>query len=189
MKVLVACEFSGTVRNAFAKLGHDAWSCDLLPAEGKHIEKDCLEIINDGWDLMIAHPPCTYLSAAGLHFCKNNPKRIELREEALVFVRRLSEAPIEKIAIENPVGFLSTAWRKPDQVCYMNDFDHAEARKPTCLWLKNLPKIHATKKVDLIRSKTGKRVSEWYGRVRDPKLRSITFQGFADALADQWGNL
>ncbi len=187
MRVLIACEFSGIVREAFKARGHDAWSCDLLPTEliGQHIQDDVRNVLYEGWDLMIAHPPCTYLSAAGLHFCKNNPERIKKRKEALKFVMELMNCQIPKIAIENPVGYLSTAWQKPDQVVYMNDFGHAEARKPTCLWLRGLPKLKATKKVDLIRS-AGKRTSKWYESVRSPKLRSITFKGFAEAMADQW---
>lgn len=190
MRVLVACEFSGRVRRAFEKAGHDAWSCDLLPTTdpGKHIEGDVLDILSAGWDLMVAHPPCTYLSAAGLHFCRDNPDRLKKRDNALSFVKKLWNAPIEKIAIENPVGYLSTAWQKPSQIIYMNDFGHAEARKPTCLWLKNLPKLSATNQVPHRKSATGKRVSEWLAKTRDPKLRSITFQGVADAMADQWGS-
>lgn len=189
MRVLVACEFSGIVREAFERRGHTAWSCDLLPSEKpwRHAQGDILEFLSlSQWDLMIAHPPCTYLSAAGLHYCKNNPDRMVKRDEAFAFVKRLFEMPIEKIAIENPVGYLSTAWRKPDQVCYMNDFGHAEARKPTCLWLKGLPAIKPTNSVPHIKSANGKRTSQWYESTKCPKLRSKTFPNFAEAMAEQW---
>ena len=186
MKVLVACEFSGTVRRAFQRKGHEAWSCDLLPAEDGeefyHHEGDVFDIIHDGWDLMIAHPPCTYLSAAQMHYYKGNPKRRAERDKALEFVRQLMGAPIPRIAIENPVGYLSTAWRKPDQVVRMNWFGHADAIKPTCLWLKNLPLLKATNEVEPRRR--GKRESEWYSLNKTAKARSRTFQGLADAMAD-----
>lgn len=189
MKVLIACEFSGIVRDAFIAKGHDAWSCDLLPTErpGPHIQGDVLDILDDGWDLMIAHPPCTYLSAAGLHYCNNSQSRRHKRDCAFLFIKELWACKIPKIAIENPVGYLSSAWRKPDQVLYMNDFGHAEARKPTCLWLKNLPALRTTNSVPHKMQPGGKRVSEWYGKTRDKKLRSVTFQGIANAMADQWG--
>ncbi len=189
MRVLIACEFSGIVREAFAARGHDAWSCDLVPTErpGQHILGDVREHLYDGWDLMIAHPPCTYLSAAGLHFCKGNKERMKKRGQAAAFVMEIMAAPIERIAIENPVGYLSTALRKPDQVVYMNDFGHPEARKPTCLWLKNLPALKATKSVPHIKSKGGgRRESEWYRKTKSARLRSLTFKGFAQAMADQW---
>lgn len=189
MKVLVACEFSGIVRDAFAKRRHLAASCDFMATlrpNGWHRRGDILEVLDNGWDLMIAHPPpCTYLSAAGLHFCKGNKERQAKREQAMEFVKLLMDAPIPRIAIENPVGYLSTAWRKPDQVVYMNDFGHAEARKPTCLWLKGLPRLKATNPVQHIKSH-GKRTSQWYESTCCPIKRSITFQGFAEAMADQW---
>lgn len=189
MKILVACEFSGRVRDAFIRKGHDAWSCDLLPTEspGPHIRGDVLKILDQEWDMMIAHPPCTFLSAAGLHFCKGNADRIQKRDEAVMFVKKLAEAPIDKIAIENPVGYLSTIWQRPTQVIYMNDFGHSEARKPTCLWLKNLPLLQATKTVPFEKG-AGKRVSLWFSKTRDPHQRSITFQGVADAMSEQWGS-
>ena len=117
MRVLVACEFSGTVRRAFQKLGHDAWSCDILPADddGPHILGDVRQVLHDGWDLMIAHPPCTYLCASGLHWNKCRPERAQQTEDALDFVRRLLDAPIARIALENPIGCISTRIRKPDQ--------------------------------------------------------------------------
>lgn len=189
MKVLVACEFSGVVRDAFTRVGHDATSCDLEPSEtpGKHIQGDILGHLSDGWDLMIAHPPCTYLSAAGLHFCRRNPERVVLREAAVSFVVQLFNAPIPRIAIENPVGYLSTAWKTPSQIVRMNDFGHSDACKPTCLWLKNLPPLFATNIVCYRKHPGGKRVSEWFGKTRNPKLRSITFTGLAEAMAQQWG--
>lgn len=189
MKVLIACEFSGVVRDAFERLGHDAWSCDLLPATGKHIQCDVLDILNQGWDLMIAHPPCTYLSAAGLHLCNSSLSRRHRRDCAILFVKELYACQIPKIAIENPVGVLSSAWMKPHQIIYMNDFGHPEARKPTCLWLKGLPPLVPTNKVPHRKAATGKRVSEWYAKTRDPKLRSITFSGVAEAMAHQWSEL
>jgi len=144
MKVLVACEYSGRVRDMFAALGHDATSCDLLPTDrpGKHYQGSVLDIINDGWDLMIAHPPCTYLTIAGLHWNKrgvmvDGRPRSELTEEGLDFVRLLMAAPIEKIAIENPVSCISSAIRKPDQIIQPYEFGE-DASKKTCLWLKNL---------------------------------------------------
>lgn len=190
MRVLVACEFSGTVREAFKALGHDAWSCDLLPTDipGQHIQGDVMQALEGDWDLIIAHPPCTYLSAAGLHFCKDNPTRQAARAEAAEFVKKIFAARAPYICIENPVGWLSTNWQKPTQVVYMNDFGHAEARKPTCLWLKGLPKLTATKSVPLRRSPGGKRESEWYGKTKSPKARSKTFQGLADAMAQQWSS-
>lgn len=191
VRVLIACEFSGVVREAFAHRGHDAWSVDLLPSEkpGQHVQDYIQDgILEEEWDLMIAHPPCTYLSAAGLHYCKGNPDRIKRRDLAVSFVKGLMQSPIKQIAIENPVGYLSTAWRKPDQVVYMNDFGHAEARKPTCLWLKNLPKLTPTNSLPHIKSKGGgKRESEWYRKTKSARERSRTFQGFADAMAAQWG--
>lgn len=178
------------MRDAFRAKGHDAWSCDLLPTEkpGPHFQTNILELIRQThwWDLMIAHPPCTYLSAAQMHYYKNNPSRQRARDEALKFVLELMSAPIDKIAIENPVGYLSTGWRKPDQVCYMNHFGHADARKPTCLWLKNLPKLTDTEILPLRRSNQ-KRTSEWYEKTKGRK-RSITFTGFADAMAEQWSS-
>jgi hypothetical protein len=187
MKVLIACEFSGIVREAFRRRGHNAWSCDFESSEikGQHFI-DCVQNkLRMEWDLMIAHPPCTYLSAAGLHYCKGNPERQQSRDAALFFVKQLFEAPIAKIAIENPVGYLSTAWRKPDQTVRMNWFGHAEAIKPTCLWLKGLPPLVPTNEVEPRRR--GKRESEWYSKTKNKKDRSRTFAGFAEAMATQWG--
>lgn len=189
MKVLIACEFSGHVRNAFARRGHYSVSVDLLPTENKngwHCQADIFDVLNDGWDLMIAHPPCTYLSAAGLHFCIGNKERQIKRDLALQFVSDLFLAPINKIAIENPVGYLSTAWRKPDQVVRMNWFGE-DAIKPTCLWLKGLPELKKTNEIKATLATSGKRQSKWYQDNKTPRARSITMIGFANAMADQWG--
>lgn len=157
MRVLVACEYSGRVRDAFRALGHDAVSCDLLPSEatGPHYQGDVLDVINDGWDLMIAHPPCTYLTiAAEWAYKEEQTKKIKpgtligaarqaAREEAIQFVLSLANAPIEKIAIENPVGVLSSRWREPDQ--FIQPYEYGDdASKKTCLWLKNLPRLTPT---------------------------------------------
>jgi hypothetical protein len=145
VRVLVACEFSGIVREAFRKSGHDAWSCDLLSSDipGQHIQGDVLGLLNDGWDMMIAHPPCTYLSSSGLHWNKRRPERAAQTEEALEFVLRLLEADIPKIALENPIGCISTRIRRPDQIIQPWQFGHPES-KATCLWLKNLPPLTPT---------------------------------------------
>ena len=146
MRVLVACEYSGRVRDAFAARGHDAMSCDLLPTDvlGKHYQGDIFDVIHDGWDLMIAHPPCTYLCSFGLHWNKRIDGRQALTDEALEFVRRLLDAPIERIALENPIGCISSQIRKPDQTIQPYQFGH-DASKSTCLWLKNLPALTPTK--------------------------------------------
>ncbi|OGO74949.1 MAG: hypothetical protein A2203_00310 [Chromatiales bacterium RIFOXYA1_FULL_46_5] len=146
MKILIACEFSGIVRDAFAARGHDAWSCDLLPTErqGQHIQGDVLGILNDKWDMMIAHPPCTYLCSSGLHWNNRTPGRDELTKQALDFVFKLLNAPINKIALENPVGRINTAYRKPSQSIHPWQFGH-DASKKTCLWLKKLPILKHTK--------------------------------------------
>lgn len=145
MRVLVACEFSGIVRDAFAALGHDAWSCDLLPTErqGNHIQGDVLPHMNDGWDLMIAHPPCTHIAVSGAaHFAA---KRSDGRQQTAVeFFMACINAPISKIAVENPVCIMSRLYRKPDQIIQPYQFGHAESKK-TCLWLKGLPKLVPTK--------------------------------------------
>src|SRR5678810_1187609 len=142
MKVLIACEFSGIVRDAFKEKGHDAWSCDLLDTEipGQHIKDDVLKVLNHGWDLMIAHPPCTHLSVTGARWFKDKK---EEQEQALEFVRQLLNAPIEKIALENPISIISTRVRKPDQIIQPWQFGHGET-KATCLWLKGLPLLVPT---------------------------------------------
>lgn len=188
MRVLVACENSGKVRDAFIGAGHDAMSCDLLPTDvpGPHYQGNVRDVINDKWDLMVAHPPCTHLAVSGAkHFHK---KQME-QSEALDFVRYLMDAPIERICIENPVSIISTKIRKPDQIIQPWQFGH-EAQKTTCLWLKNLPKLVPTNivgKGEFYISPQGKRLPRWYSDNNSSKFRSETFQGIADAMASQWG--
>lgn len=181
MRVLVACEFSGIVRDAFARRGHDALSCDLLPTEapGQHYEGDVLDIIDDGWDLMVAHPPCTHLSVSGARWW---PDKLAEQGEALDFVRALLNAPVERIALENPIGKISTAIRKPDQIIQPWEFGHGET-KATCLWLKGLPKLVPTNIV-AGREPRVHRMAPGPNRWRE---RSRTFAGIAAAMADQWG--
>jgi len=184
MRVLVACEFSGTVRRAFRALGHDAWSCDLLPAEGDynmhHFQRDVLDVLEMDWDLMIAHPPCTHLAVSGSRWFKDKMKE---QAEALEFVRLLMDAPIERIAIENPISVISSKIRKPDQIIQPWQFGHGET-KATCLWLKNLPKLVPTNVVEGREARVHRMPpgpDRW-------KERSRTFQGIAEAMAQQWGN-
>lgn len=193
MRVLVACEFSGTVRDAFAKRGHDAWSCDLLPTEtpGQHIQGDVLSVINEGWDLMIAHPPCTYLASSGLHWNTKRPERATMTEAAVWFVMALANCNIPRIAIENPIGCLSTRWRKPDQIIQPWQFGH-DASKATCLWLKGLPVLQPTNVLPggkLVRraNQTASGQNKLSPSKNRWKERSITYQGIADAFAEQWG--
>jgi hypothetical protein len=196
MRVLIACEFSGIVRDAFLKRGHDAWSCDLLPTEkeGPHIQDDVLKHLDDGWDLMIAHPPCTYLSRAGARWWKK-PGREELTRKATEFVFSLANAQIPKISIENPIGQLNRRWRYPDQIVQPWQFGHPFS-KATCLWLIGLPLLIPTKiipgYVSLLPSNTGwnkrKGQKSQPGFLHNSKKASITFQGIADAMAEQWGN-
>lgn len=196
MKVLVACEYSGTVRDAFLARGHDALSCDLLPADvpGPHYQGDVRDIINDGWDLMVAHPPCTYLCSSGLHWNKRVPGRAQMTEDALDFVRLLLDAPIPRIALENPIGCIGTRIRKADQTIQPWQFGH-DASKATCLWLTNLPALVPTTIVEP-RIVDGKK--RWgnqtdSGQNRLPpsedrwKIRSETYKGIAEAMATQWG--
>ena len=195
MRVLVACEFSGTVREAFAARGHDAWSCDVLPTEipGQHFQGDVLSVLHDGWDLMIAHPPCTYLASSGLHWNTKRPERAAMTEAAMRFVLELANCHIPRIAIENPIGCLSTRWRKPDQIIQPWQFGH-DASKATCLWLKGLPCLQPTNV--LPGGKTARRANQTAsGHNKLPpsadrwKQRSVTYRGIADAMADQWGAL
>ena len=183
VRVLIACEYSGTVRDAFIALGHDAMSCDLLPTDrdGPHYEGDVFDIIGDGWDLMIAHPPCTHLAVSGArHFAE---KRADGRQqEALEFVRRLLDAPIPKIALENPVSIISTKIRRPDQIIQPWQFGHGET-KSTCLWLKGLPLLTPT---DIVDGRSD-RIHKMPPSPDRWKLRSTTYQGIADAMASQWG--
>ncbi len=181
MRVLVACEFSGIVRDAFAKRGHDAWSCDLLPTEvpGQHFHADVRDCLGFGWDLMIAHPPCTHLAVSGARWFKE--KRAE-QQEALDFVRDLMAAPIPRICIENPVSIISTRIRPPDQLIHPWQFGHGEVKK-TCLWLKGLPKLTPTSVVD---GRVG-RIHREPPRPDRWKNRSRTYPGIAEAMAEQWG--
>jgi site-specific DNA-cytosine methylase len=181
MRVLVACEFSGIVRDAFAERGHDAWTCDLINTEvpGPHYLCDVRLILDRDWDLMIAHPPCTYLAVSGARWWKDRRKQ---QTEAIEFVSALAAAPIPRIAIENPIGALSTAWRKPDQIIQPWQFGHGEV-KATCLWLKGLPKLTPTNIVEGRHARVHREppsVDRW-------KNRSRTLQGIADAMAEQWG--
>ena len=180
MRVLVACEFSGIVREAFKAKGHVAWSCDLLPTEipGNHIQGDVLGILNDGWDLMIVHPPCTHLAVSGARWFKD--KRQE-QIEALEFVKLLLNAPINKIALENPISVISTHIRKPDQIIQPWMFGHGET-KATCLWLKNLPLLIPTNIV----TGRGNRIHREPPSEDRWKNRSRTLQGIANAMAEQW---
>jgi len=182
VRVLVACEFSGTVRRAFRALGHDAWSCDLLPAEDgseRHLEQNVLTVLDRGWDLMIAHPPCTHLAVSGARWFKE--KALE-QLMALEFVRKLLDAPIPRIALENPISIISSRIRKPDQIIQPWQFGHGET-KATCLWLKNLPKLQPT---NIVEGREG-RVWKMAPSPDRWKERSRTFTGIAKAMAEQWG--
>ena len=204
MKVLIACEYSGIVRDAFIKRGHDAMSCDILPteSEGSHYQGDVFDILGEGWDLMIAHPPCTFLSNAGIRWFneeKYGGKAIERKRKrllALEFVKKLYECNIPKVAIENPVGYLNNNWRKPDQIIQPYHFGETESKR-TCLWLKNLPLLNHT---DVVEPKVygyfknGKKKGQpiygtqycLFSKDRG-KIRSKFFIGIAKAMANQWG--
>jgi site-specific DNA-cytosine methylase len=188
MRVLVACEYSGTVRDAFIKDGHNAMSCDLLPTEspGPHYQGDVFDIINDGWDLMIAHPPCTHLAVSGArHFAQ---KIIDGRQkQGIDLFIKFALAKIPRIAIENPIGIMSSYWKKPDQIIQPWQFGHGET-KATCLWLKHLPPLVPTDIVDGREQRIWKCIGKPTG---EPvwKFRSRTYQGIAKAMADQWGIL
>lgn len=209
MKILIACEFSGIVRDAFAAKGHDVWSCDLLPTErpGKHIQGDVLEILNNGWDMMIAHPPCTYLCNSGVRWFSTDPSRICKTRAAAKFFKKLLIAPIEKIAVENPIPHhfaTDIIKRKYDQIIQPFQFGH-KVQKATCLWLKNLPCLEPTKIVDrgmiYVDPRGNKHGGEFTNRAKKAysplmllprneerwKIRSRTFQGIANAMAEQWG--
>ena len=183
MKVLVACEFSGIVRDAFLVRGHDAVSCDLLPSEreGPHYQGDVRDILNQDWDMMIAFPPCTYLCVSGAAWFKL-PGREQKQQEALDFVRLLLNAPIPKIALENPIGVISTQIRKPDQIIQPWQFGHGEV-KATCLWLKNLSLLQPT---NIVEGRKPRVNYESPGPDRW-KRRSRTYPGIAAAMAEQWG--
>jgi len=187
LRVLVACEFSGHVRDAFARRGHFAVSCDLLRSEAKpgyHYQGDVRDILSDGWDLMIAHPPCTYIAISGAVWMRA-PGRKKLTREALDFVRLLMNAPIRRIAIENPVGLISTRIRMPDQMIHPWQFGHTEQKK-THLWLKNLPLLRPTK---FVPHRFQTRRFDFVTGPDRGKIRSVTFPGIAEAMADQWGTL
>lgn len=197
MRVLVACEYSGEVRDAFLRRGHDAMSCDLLPTDvqGPHYEGDVRDVIEDGWDLMIAHPPCTYLSVSGMHWTTRGLRDTKLTEDALEFVKYLLDAPVPRIALENPVSIISRRVRKPDQIIQPWQFGH-DASKKTCLWLKGLPHLVPTDMVEprIVeggkkrwgnqcgsgQNKLGPKEDRW-------KERSKTYRGIAEAMAEQWG--
>jgi site-specific DNA-cytosine methylase len=184
MRVLIACEFSGIVREAFLARGHDAWSCDLLPSEvpGPHFQDDALRVARGGpaWDLMIAHPPCTHLAVSGARWFKEKQRE---QEDAIQFVRALMDAPIKMIAIENPISIISSKIRKPDQIIQPWQFGHGET-KATCLWLKNLPKLVPT---NIVEGRTPRVHHASPGPDRW-KERSRTLQGIAEAMAEQWGS-
>lgn len=202
MKILIACEFSGRVRDAFIARGHDAVSCDLLPTDspGPHIQGEVELILEDGWDMMIAFPPCTYLCSSGLHWNKRVSGREEKTHEAMLFVFTLIDAPIPKIGLENPIGCISTNYRKPDQIIQPWMFGE-DASKATCLWLKDLPELKETQRVPgrvVGEDKKGMSIVRWgnqcdsgqnkLGPSEDRgKIRATTYQGIADAMADQWG--
>lgn len=198
MRVLIACEYSGTVRDSFLRLGHDAMSCDLLPTEkkGPHYQGNVLDIISLGWDLMVAHPPCTYLSVSGMHWTTRGLRDPQLTEDALDFVRQLLNAPIERIALENPVSIISTRIRQPDQIVQPYEYGH-DASKKTCLWLKNLPPLKPT---DYIQPRIIEGKKRWSNQTNTGqnrlspspdrwKHRSATYSGIASAMAEQWGSL
>ena len=213
MKVLIACEYSGIVRDAFIKKGHQAVSCDLLPSEsdlGEHYQGDVTDILDDGWDLMIAHPPCTYLSVSGARWYYHpedkhlpyderrphpmHPNRRQYQQEALDFVQLLLDAPIDKIAVENPISVISSRIKKPTQIIQPYEYGHPTS-KSTCLWLKNLEPLQPTDIVEpiWIDVSDGKRMSKFHydtytlPKEERGKIRSATFPGIAQAMADQWG--
>lgn len=181
MKILIACEFSGVVRDAFKAMGHDCWSCDLLDTErhGQHITGDVLGVLEEGWDMMIAHPPCTYLAVSGARWFK---ARMDEQRQALGFVKTLMDADIQKIALENPVSVISTMIRKPDQIVQPWMFGHGET-KATCLWLKGLPNLAPS---NVVEGRNNRVHMEPPGKDRW-KNRSRTLPGIANAMADQWG--
>ena len=195
MRVLVACEYSGIVRDAFLAKGHDAWSCDLLPTEkaGPHVEGNVQEILGNKWDMIVAFPPCTHLASSGAQYWPRKRENEDIKK-AIQFVWSIYDSA-DHVAIENPVGILSTAWRKPNQIIQPYQFGHEE-RKTTCLWLKGLPELKPTNIVEAkpkgsctrkIGSKAGKQYQYYYHQGKSAKERARTFQGIADAMANQWG--
>lgn len=205
MKLLTACEESQAVCKEFRKIGHEAFSCDILPCSGGHpewhIQGDVLKVINDGWDMMIAFPPCTHLAVSGARWFKEKQKDGR-QQKGINFFMQIVNAPIERIAVENPVGIMSKLYREPDQIIQPYYFGD-EAQKTTCLWLKNLPLLYHNDKPNLfdlnvthvgkgefVTFKSGKRMSKWFAdSFGDGHLRSKTFPGIAKAMAKQWGNL
>lgn len=196
LRVLVACEYSGAVRDAFRALGHFALSCDLLPSDvpGPHYQGDVSDVLGAGWDLMIAHPPCTYLSVSGMHWTRRGFRDPQLTEDALSFVRLLMDAPIPRIAVENPISVISSRIRKPDQIIQPWQYGH-DASKSTCLWLKGLPSLTPTQIVEprIVdgRKRWGNQTDSGQNRLGPSddrwKIRSATFSGIAQAMAQQWG--
>lgn len=196
MKVLVACESSGTVRDAFIRKGHTAFSCDMLPSDDNsifHYECDVREVLYDDWDLIIAHPPCTYLSVSGLHWNKRRPERAAKTEEAVKFFMMFADLKVP-YCIENPVCCMSTRWRKPDQIIQPYEYGH-DASKKTCLWLQDLPLLQGT---EYIKPRIVDNKPRWANQTDSGqnnlppskdrwKIRSKTFQGIANAMAEQWG--
>lgn len=194
MKVLIACEFTGRVREAFAALGHDAWSCDFRPSElpGNHIQGDVLEVLNDGWDLMIAHPPCEKMSYAGLRWFKVQPNRMEEAKAGFEFFMKMVNAPVPKIAVENPRGFPLKWYRQSDQMIHPYYFGDPMT-KETHLWLKNLPPLWYARQPDLFgnpQTVCNEYFVNWTKKGKhghNGKSRSKTFPGIAKAMAAQWG--
>ncbi len=195
MKVLVACEFSGIVREAFTKRGHDAWSCDLLDTEipGQHIKGDVLEILDDGWDLMIAHPPCPYLTNTAVSWLHKRPERWAELDKAADFFRLFLEHPCERICVENPIPHkyaVERIGRKYDQLVQPYMFGHPE-RKATCFWLKGLPPLRETnnvkKEMEMLPKNQQQRLHYLPPSEDRWKNRSRTYQGIAEAMATQWG--
>jgi hypothetical protein len=197
VKVLIACEYSGTVRDAFIAAGHDAISCDLLPSDapGPHYLGDVRDVLGDGWDLMIAHPPCTYLAVSGMHRTARGLRDPQLTEDALEFVRLLLAAPVPRIAVENPVSVISTRIRRPDQIIQPWQYGH-DASKTTCLWLHGLPALRPTQIVEprIVdgRKRWGNQTDTGQNRLSPSpdrwKRRSATYAGIAAAMAAQWGD-
>ncbi|KKL97890.1 hypothetical protein LCGC14_1829960 [marine sediment metagenome] len=199
MRVLICCEFSGIVRDAFKAKGHDAWSCDLLPTEreGQHIQGDVLDILNDGWDMILAFPPCTYLCVSGIRWIGHpkHPNRRELQRQAIDFFMAFINSKAPKVVVENPISIMSTKYRKPDQIirpCMFGD----DSNKATCLWLRKLPKLKPTNIIEPGRhiSASGRSWDKWFfdtslisNLAERSKARSRTFQGVADCMAATWG--
>ena len=191
MRILVGCEYSGIVRDAFAARGHDAWSCDILETEapGNHLKGNLLDFLDMGWDLMVAHPPCTHLSVSGARWFTEGKKPMHLRKDALIFVQKLMDAPIDRICIENPVSVISSHIREADQLINPYQFGDMEYKR-TCLWLKNLPRLKDTNNVLEETKKLPEKVSKriwWLGSGKG-KERSKFYIGIAEAMAEQWGD-